>query len=308
MRKSRVAQRAMVIAALLSTALAVAACRETAAIGADGRISVVATTTQMGALARGVGGDHVVVTVLVPPGADPHDYEATTADVRALSRAALVLRNGLGLDAFLDRVISGSRAPNVVTVSDGVAVARGSAAGAGPEADPHVWLDIANAQIMADNIARAFAAADSTHADAYAANAAVYRATLDATDREIRALLDTIPPANRKLVTDHDAFGYFIRRYGLTFVGAVIPVSGGQGEASAKDLAALEQTIRAEGVKAIFAENSVDAAIATRIAQDTGVRIVDDLYGDSLGPPGSGADTIEGMLLTNARIIAAALR
>lgn len=296
------------LVALLAAALAVAACGGSAPAGTDGRLAVVATTTQVGALAQAVGREHVTVTVLVPPGADPHDYEVTTADVRALNRAAVVLRNGLGLDAFLDRVIVSSGAERVVTVSDGVPVLQESSAQGGAEADPHIWLDIANAQMMTDNIARVFAAADPGHSAAYTSNAAAYRATLDTTDREIRALIESIPPANRKIVTDHDAFGYFIRRYGLTFVGAVIPASGGQGETSAKDLAALEQTIRAQGVKAIFAESSVDSAVATRIAQDTGVRIVDDLYGDSLGAPGSGAETLEGMLLTNARTIADALR
>lgn len=284
--------------------MALAACGRDAADSGDGRLRVAATTTQVGALARAVGGEHIALTVLVAPGVDPHAYEPKATDVRTLGRAALVLRNGLGLDAFLDRVIGRSGAARVVTVTDGVAVARG----AGGASDPHVWFDIANVQTMADTVARAFAAADPAHADAYASNAAAYRAGLDDVDRQVRALLDTVPPANRKLVTDHDAFGYFIRRYGLTFVGAVIPVTGGQGEPSARDLAALEATIRAEGVKAIFAESSVDPKVATRIANDTGVRIVDDLYGDSLGPPGSGADTIEGMLLANARKIAEALR
>jgi ABC-type Zn uptake system ZnuABC Zn-binding protein ZnuA len=288
--------------------LTLAACARTIPASTDGRLPVVATTTQVGALARAVGGEYIALTVLVPTGGDPHAYEPTTTDVRALSRAAVVLRNGLGLDGFLDRVIGSSGAARVVTVSDGVAVAKGSSEGGGLADDPHVWFDIANDEIMAANIGRAFAAADAAHADAYTANAAAYKVKLDDADRQIRALLDAIPRANRKLVTDHDAFGYFIRRYGLAFVGAVIPVGGGQSEPSAKDIAALEQTIRAEGVKAIFAESSVDPKVASRIAQDTGVRIVDDLYGDSLGPAGSGADTIEGMLLTNARTIAEALR
>jgi ABC-type Zn uptake system ZnuABC Zn-binding protein ZnuA len=296
--------QARLLTALLAATLVLAACARDAADSGDGRLRVVATTTQVGALATAVGGEHIALTVLVAAGVDPHAYDPTATDVRALGRAALVLRNGLGLDAFLDKVIGSSGATRVVTVTEGVALAKG----AGGADDPHVWFDIANDQVMADNVARALAAADPPHAAAYTANAAAYRAKLDEADRQIRAIIDTIPPANRKLVTNHDAFGYFIRRYGLTFVGAVIPVTGGQGEPSARDLAALEETIRAEGVRAIFAENSVDPKIATRIANDTGVRIVDDLYGDSLGPPGSGADTIEGMLLANARTIAEALR
>ena len=274
-------------------------------------VKVVATTAQVGALAREVAGDTVRVHTLIPPGVDAHDYETSTSDLKAIREATLLLRNGIGLDDFLDRAIAGAGGrKTVVTVTAGIELhpGAGEAPGASRDMDPHVWHDPANAKVMVANIAEALALADPPNADRYRANAATYQATLDETDRQIRALIDGIPPPNRKLVTNHDAFGYFIRRYGLTFVGAVIPSTSTQAEPSAKDIAALVDLIRKENVKAIFAESSVDPKVAEQIAKDTGVRIVDDLYGDSLGEPGSGAETVHGMLLANARKIAEALK
>ncbi len=277
----------------------------------DGGVKVVATTSQIGALAREVAGDTARVVTLIPPGVDSHDYEASTSDLKAIREATLLLRNGIGLDDFLDGAIeSAGGKKTVVTVTAGIELrpGAGEAPGASADMDPHVWHDPLNAKVMIANIAEALARADPANADRYRANAAAYQATLDETDAQIRALIDGIPAANRKLVTNHDAFGYFIRRYGLTFVGAVIPSTSTQAEPSAKDIAALVDLIRRENVKTIFAESSVDAKVAAQIAKDTGVRIVDDLYGDSLGEPGSGAETVHGMLLANARKIAEALK
>jgi ABC-type Zn uptake system ZnuABC Zn-binding protein ZnuA len=142
----------------------------------------------------------------------------------------------------------------------------------------------------------------------YDGNALAYKAKLDSTKAQVQSIIDSIPAENRKLVTNHDAFGYFADAFGLEVVGAVIPSVSTNAEASAKDTAELLDTIRREHVKAIFAESSVNPKLARSLAQDAGVTIVDDLYGDSLGQPGSGADTVDGMLLANARKIAEALR
>ncbi|MCA9822889.1 MAG: zinc ABC transporter substrate-binding protein, partial [Dehalococcoidia bacterium] len=139
-------------------------------------------------------------------------------------------------------------------------------------------------------------------------NATELAGRLDAADAEIRALISEIPDKNRKVVTNHDALGYLLDRYGLVFVGAVIPALTTSSEPSAKDLVELADVIKKEGVKAIFAESSVDPKVAEQLAKDTGVKIVEGLYADSLGPAGSGADTIEGMLLANAEKIVEALR
>lgn len=282
----------------------------------DGRLQVIATTAQIAALTREAAGDLVELTVLIPPGVDSHDYEPTADDLKAIGRADVLFRNGIGLDDFLDDAIDNAGGDAIdITVTDGVEVRQSAfeehadeKADEHEEGDPHVWHDPVNAKVMLQNIASALAEADPDNAGTYTANATAYAATLDETDAEIRALIETIPVANRKMVTNHEAFGYFIDRYGLEFVGAVIPSLTTGAEPSAADLAALADLIEKEGVKAVFAESSIDPKIAEQIARDTGVRIVDDLYGDSLGEPGTPEGTLDGMLLANARKIVEALK
>ena len=288
---------------LLVVALLAAGCGGEPIAPAGGRPQVLTTTAIIEALAKPVAGGLLDVRSIVGPGVDPHEFEAKAADVRRVRAASLVLRNGLGLDAFLDRIVAGVDPQRIIVVSDGIALRTLDGA-----PDPHVWHDPMNDILMVRRIARAFAELDPPNTQRYEANAREYIATLERVDAEVRQLIEAIPPANRKIVTDHDAFGYFIRRYGLQFVGSVIPGTTTGAEPSAKELAALEQLIRAEGVRAVFAENSVDPKVAARVAKDTGATMVSDLYGDTLGAPGSGAETLDGMLLVNARKIADALK
>jgi zinc/manganese transport system substrate-binding protein len=286
--------------------------------GSEGKLRVVATTVQIEALAREVGGDLIDLHGVVPPGADAHEFEPTASDLAAIEDANLILRHGLGLDDWLDGTLSAARDATVVTVTDGILLQRGEAHSHGDDehededdeesADPHVWLDPENAKIMVANIAAALAAADSANRAVYAANSTQYQATLDETREQVQAIIDEIPEANRKLVTNHDALGYFARAFGLEVVGAVIPSISTEAEPSASETAELLDTIEAEGVKAIFAETSVNPNLARTLAGDAGIAIVDDLYGDSLGDEGSGAETVHGMLLVNARKIADAVK
>jgi len=161
---------------------------------------------------------------------------------------------------------------------------------------------------MVDNIASALDNFDPAGKTTYDANAKAYKAKLDETRDTVQAIISEIPPENRKLVTNHDALSYFATAFGLQVVGAVIPSISTNAEPSAKDTADLLETINREHVKAIFAESSVNPRLATTLARDAGITIVDDLYGDSLGEPGSDAATVDGMLLANARKIADALK
>ncbi len=316
---------------LLASALLLGACTlasddaDTNAISDDFATTgglVVATTSQIGAIAEEVVGDAIEVMVLLGPGVDPHDYEPTAQEVGVIASAGLVLRHGLGLDEFLDGAIEGSGSSNVVTVTEGIELRVAGAgahadedgeeedaehAGEEGEFDPHVWHDPTNVKLMIANVTDALVAAFPDHAATFRTNGRAYQERMDEVDAEIAVLMDSIPDENRKVVSSHDSFGYFLARYGLEFIGAVIPTSPG-GEASARDIAELQETIESEGVQAIFAETSVDPKIAEQLASDTGVTIVDDLYGDTLGPDGSGAETVDGMLLHNARRIADALR
>jgi len=267
-------------------------------------VNVVATTTQVGALVRAVAGDHVELTVLLSAGADAHDYEPSPRAVKAVNDARVVLRHGLGLDDWLDGTIEGAGGEaKVVTVTEGIQPLLIDG-----EPDPHVWHDPERAIVMVENIAAALSSADPAQASTFSENARLYAQTLRDTDARVRELIDSIPPANRKVVTNHDAFAYFFERYGLEFVGAVIPSVNKDAQASAKQLAELQDLIESEGVKAIFAEAEVDPKVARELAEDTGVVIVEGLYADSLGPPGSGAETIDAMLLFNARKISEALK
>lgn len=278
----------------------------------NGRPRVVATTAIIGALTGEVAGDLVDLKVLAPAGVDPHDYELTADDQKEIDRSILILRNGLGFDDYLDQAVrSSANREKVVVVTDGIDVLDADEHGDGEhdgEADPHVWHDPIRVKVMVSNIAGALAEKDPPNAATYQANAEANNATLDETDSEIRAIIEGIPAANRKIVTVHDGFSYFIDRYGLEFIGSVIPATTTAAEPSARDLAALQDAIRAEGVKAIFGENSADSRIARQLANDTGIRLVDDLYGDSLGDPGTPEATVHGMLLANARKIAEALQ
>ena len=271
------------------------------------KLNVVATTVQITALTKEVGGDKIQLKGLIPAGADAHAFEPVPSDLAAIEGASLVLRHGIGLDNWLDGTLNAGAKATVVTVTRGIAP-RKSEEGGETVDDPHVWHDPDNDKIMVDNINAALDAADPTNSATYDANAKAYKQKLDDTKARVQVIINEIPVGNRKLVTNHDAFGYFAQAFGLTIVGAVIPSVSTEAEPSAQDTAALLDTIAREKVKAIFAESSVNPKLATQLADDAHVKIVDDLYGDSLGEPGSDAGTVDGMLLANARKIADALK
>jgi ABC-type Zn uptake system ZnuABC Zn-binding protein ZnuA len=256
---------------------------------AGGRaLQVVATTTQVADFARVVGGDRVRVTSLIKPNVDAHDYEPSPADLDAVARADVVLRNGVGLEDWLDDTIesSGFTGP-VVDTSQGVALRQGEG---GP--DPHIWQNPRNAQRMAANVERALAQAAPDAATRFRANLAAYDRELRDLDAEVARQIDSL--ANKKLVTNHDAFGYYVDRYGLELVGSVIPSFDTSAELSGRDVRDLVAKIRATKVKAVFTEQSLPPKTAETIAAEAGVKVVAGegaLYGDSLGPAGSEGDT-----------------
>ncbi len=283
-----------------------------ASLGAGDRLRVVATTTIVGDVVARVGGDAIQLTVLLPPGADPHTYEPTPADLTAVAQAHVLFINGLGLEGFLERTLRNVGNVPVVPVSAGIRPRlpeehreEQGEEGHDGEADPHVWLDVRNVLVWVENIRQALSALDPDHADFYATNAAAYRQELEALDAWILEQVARVPPQNRKLVTNHPAFGYFADRYGFEQVAAVYPISPG-AEPSAREIAELEEAIRRFGVPAVFAETTVNPKLAEQVARDTGVRLV-TLYTGSLGPPGSGAETYVAMMRYNVRAIVEAL-
>ena len=264
-------------------------------------IRVVTTTTHLADFARVLSQGRAEVFDLLKANVDAHDYEPTPADLEAVRRADLVVKNGVGLEDWLDRTLesAGARA-RVVDASTDVAVRRD---------DPHVWHDPVRAKTMVATLARAMREIDPANAAAYDTAEQSYQAELDALDAEIRSQIDTLP--SKKLVTNHDAFGYYVERYGLEFVGSVIPSFDSQAELSSRELSALVAKIKAQGVRAVFSEASLPPATAETVAREAGVRVVageDALYGDALGPPGSDADTYLKMMRHNTATIVAALR
>jgi ABC-type Zn uptake system ZnuABC Zn-binding protein ZnuA len=268
--------------------------------GGGGGLRVVATTTQVADLAANVGGDRVQVASLLKPGIDAHDYEPSPADIDAIARADLVVQNGVGLEEWLgDTIESSGFGGPVVDASQGVRLRQVDG-----EADPHIWQDPRNAQRMAANIERGLAAAEPADAAAFAANLAAYTKELEALDAEVERQIDSL--ANKKVVTNHDAFGYYLDRYGLELVGSVIPSFDTSAELSGRDIRDLVAKIEATGVKAIFSETSLPPRTAETIGREAGVKVVvgeHALYGDALGPPGSDGDTYLKMIRHNTATI-----
>jgi ABC-type Zn uptake system ZnuABC Zn-binding protein ZnuA/ABC-type Mn2+/Zn2+ transport system permease subunit len=272
--------------------------------GSDsGKVAVVATTTQIGDFARQVGGNEVDVHQILSPNTDPHDYEPRPDDVTTTADARIVFTNGDNLDAWMDKVIddSGSDA-RVVDLGTGVPVKLPGEA-SGPEAsqyDPHWWHDPRNAEEAVRQIAAQLSEVDPASKAAFEANAAAYEAKLKDLDAGIANCMDGVPPVDRKLVTDHDAFGYFADRYGIDVVGAVIPSQTTQAQPNAQDLSDLVDVVKREGVQAIFPESSLSPKLAETIASQTGASADYTLYGDTLGPSDSTGGTYLHMEQANA--------
>ena len=267
------------------------------ATGDGGRPQVIATTTIVADLVRNAGGDAVSVHQLLQPNTDPHDYEPRPRDVRAIADADLVLASGLGLDRFIDKAAdsAGSDAP-LVRLGDAVARPRSG--------DPHWWQDPRNTIAVVTRIARELESVVPSAAPDIRARAAAYVRRLRALDDDIAGCIATVPANDRKLVTDHDAFGYFARRYGLEVVGTVIPATNTQAQPNAGALAALSRTIRREHVEAVFPEEALTRRQADAIARQTGATAKYTLYGDALGARGSaGATYLQAMAHNADRIV-----
>ncbi len=272
------------------------------------QLRIVATTTQVADIARNIAGTYAHVEGILAANVDPHEYEPVPGDAEKIAGADLVLVNGAGMeDAWMVNLLqSARRRVRVVDTSRGVSLLPGTREN--PKGDPHIWFAVPNAAQMAVNIRDALALADRPNAATYRANAAQYSQQLDALDKYIFQQIATLPRAQRKLVTTHDAFSYYVTRYGLTLVGTVIPSTSTDAQASAQHLAELVAQIRNAHVKAIFLESSVNPRLEEQVSRDAGVRIVYNLYGDTLGQAGSHADTYITMMRYDTDLIVSSLR
>jgi zinc/manganese transport system substrate-binding protein len=275
------------------------------------KLKAVATFSILGDLVAQVGGDRVAVTTLVQPNADAHGYTPAPSDARTLAEARIVVVNGLGLEGWIDRLIkaSGTRAP-VVVASAGIKPIEASdddhGHGHAHHDDPHAWQNVANVKRYVTNIRDALARVDPEHAGAYADNAKTYLATLDGLDAEVRAAIAAIPSAQRRVITTHDAFGYFTAAYGLSFI-APQGVST-DSEASPRDVARIIRQIRQEKVPAVFLENIADPRLMQQIARESGAAIGGKVFSDALSGPGGPAASYVMMMRNNVSAFTAALR
>lgn len=359
MRDMRVPSALLVLSI---TALVAAGCGGDAGGSADGEMTAVATTTQLGDLVRQVGGDRVAVEQILGPNADPHDYEPRPSDAQALGEAGVVFKSGGDLDVWLDELVeSAGGDAEVVEALDAVNTIEGStdehseddhsAEGATEEEhseeeeaygaegasedehageegehageeeehageehaeevgaeDPHWWQDPRNAAQAVESIRDALIEADPDGRETYESSASDYLAELQRLDTEVADCIDQIPEDQRKLVTTHDAMGYYADRYGLEVVGAVIPSLSTQAQPSARDTADLVDQIERLGVEAVFPESSLSPDVERAIAQEAGAEVGGALWADTLGPEGSSGATYVGSIESNTETIVAGL-
>ena len=284
-------------------------------------LRVVATSSIVGDLVRQVAGDSADLTVLVPPDGDVHTYDPTPREGMAVTDADLVFAVGLGFEPWLDGMLASSAADaRLVNLSDGLrprgaSTDHGETAGhaghnhhhAG-DADPHMWHDPRRVIVMVGSIVRALCEADPANAAAYAARGDAFVARLERLDGYIEQRVAELPVERRKLVTTHDAFGYFADRYGFEVISVLGSVSTESGDPSAAAMAEVADRVEAAGVKAIFVENILSPKLTRRLAEQGKSVAVASLYSDALGPPGSDGASYEQMMRHNVDTIVGALR
>jgi zinc/manganese transport system substrate-binding protein len=282
---------------LICLALAMSA----APLRAQDRLNVVASFSILGDFVKKVGGERVDVTTLVGPDGDVHVYAPAPADARKVADAKLLVINGLGLEGWLPRLLqaSGGKAP-IIVATRGIAPLK-----LGSDADPHAWQSVENAKKYVMNIRDALSAADPADGEVFRKQAEGYLAKLDALDREVRQAVKQIPESRRKVISTHDAFGYFAAAYGIRFI-APLGVST-ESEASARDIAGIITQIKTEKIPAVFLENISDPRLIRRISAETGARVGGTLFSDSLTGEKGDAPTYIDMVRHNIKALTSAL-
>jgi zinc/manganese transport system substrate-binding protein len=284
----------------------------------EAKLPVVASFSILGDFVARVGGERVVVTTLVGPNGDAHVYEPTPADARNVAGAKLVVVNGFGFEGWLKKLAkaSGTRAP-IVEATKGITPREmaeepeeGRAKGGDGHhdhgaADPHAWQAVGNVKTYVANIRDALTAADPAGKAVYEANAAAYTAEIEALEAEVKAAVAKIPADKRRVITNHDAFGYFAAAYGIAFLAP--QGMSTEGEATPKAVAKLIRQIKAEKITAVFIENMSDERLVKRIAQETGVTPGGTLYADALSPKGGPAPTYVDMVRHNVSALTKAM-
>lgn len=273
-------------------------------------LPVVASFSILGDVVSQVGGERVAVQVLVGPGSDAHVVQPTPAQARQVAQAQVVVAHGMGLEGWLPRLLkSAGFKGRELRVAEGLKPLKATGSdhhGHAHDIDPHTWQDVASVRHWVPRIAATLCEADAAGCDSYRARAAAYTQRLNTLDAEIRAAWAPLPPAERKLITSHEAFGYYAAAYGVRFFAP--QGLSTEAEASAKGVARLVRQIRAEGIKALFVESIADPRLIEQIGRETGVRPSGRLYSDSLSLPDGPAASYEALMRHNTRLMVDALR
>lgn len=298
---------------VLASALLAAVTAFSGGAQAQEKLKVVTSFSILADLTQNVGGERVEVSTLVGPGGDAHVYSPTPADARNVAAAKLVIVNGLGFEGWLSRLIkSAGNKATVITAAKGITPRKEKADAHGhkhshghDEADPHAWQSVGNVKIYVTNIRDALAAADPSGAETYRKNADAYLVKLDALDREVREAVAKLPAERRKVISTHDAFGYFADAYGITFI-APQGVST-EAEATARDVARIITQIRSRKIPAVFLENVSDPRLMRRISEESGAKLGGTLFSDSLTDEKGAAPTYIDMIRYNIKALSSAL-
>lgn len=310
----------IIITILAALTLALTACQPAAPTQPQAAgLKVIAAETFLADIVQNVAGDRLTVDSLIPSGLDPHAFEPTPQDLARLAEANLLIINGAGFEPWLTEMEANAGGQRTIIEAAAGLTSRTAREGeeamhveeegeAHAEGDPHFWLDPLSVITYVENIRDGLSAADPQGADTYAANAEAYIAELKALDERIRAQVDTIPADRRLIVTNHESFGYFADRYGFRIVGTIVPSVTTGSAPSAQQLASLVERIQQTGVSAIFLETGANPQLADQLAQETGVRVITDLYTHSITGADGPAPTYIAMMEHNARVIVEALR
>lgn len=283
----------LVVGLLVSSGVAVGF----SAAAAAKTLNTVASFTVLADIVKQVGGDHVNVKSLVPPNGDPHEFEPSPDDAKSLKEADITFISGEGLEGWFEKLVTASGYQGKpIVVSNGIKTRTMEEDGK-TITDPHVWNSPVNVKVWVANIEKALISADPADAADFKANAKAYSQNLDALNTYAKSVLETVPKDRRKILTSHDAFGYFGREYGVTFLSP-IGVST-ETEASAADVAKLIDQIKAEKVKTYFFENSNDSRLVTQVAKATGAQPGGELYVESLSKADGPAPTYAKMFRYN---------
>jgi ABC-type Zn uptake system ZnuABC Zn-binding protein ZnuA len=295
----------------LIAALALAACQSaTAPAATQSKLKVVAAETFLADIAQNVAGDRVKVEALMPIGVDPHGFEPTPTDVVKVADSNLLIVNGAGLEGFLTELLANAGGQHTVIEAAAGLTSRqpGRTELVDEPTDPHFWLDPNNVIKYAENIRDGLSKADPEGAATYAANADKYIQQLKALDQSIRDQVAAIPEARRLIVTNHESFGYFADRYGFKIIGTIVPSVSTDSAPSAQQLAQLIDHIKATGAAAIFLETGTNPQLAKQVANETGIKVVTELYSHSITDASGPAPTYLDMMKANMTAMVAALK